>query len=605
MKRGNYKAMSVLLKAGLVAIFALMPFVFFGCSELVDEVAQTLAPKGTPPPPPPPNDEGGRGDAGKTISTPLQDGTTLTFSTVAQNVVYAKDGSHTQAVTPTDVQGDTGEIRYESSNPEVATVNETSGKVSFKKPGFTIITATKAATAAYKAHSVSYALAIQDSSAQNSVKAPTFIIPTNLQWGTLVTFTRDSGYAYRIVPPTNLVKIQDSTQKGESEIVAVGAATVALLATRTTDGSVVVSKQVSFGLQKGTTLKFTNPQEKVLYKKGGSYTQAVTSTSVQGDAGAISYKSSDDAIATVDKKTGRVTFKKGGDVTITARKAATNKYKKHSAQYTLTIGDISITFALHGGTLTGGATDTTLIVQKGQSLNDIGIRQKLTYPSINGVTRTLVRFEHNNNKHNEKTAITSDISLSVVWQNSCGATETKHPKDRKTLKELVEKAISKTSRPNLNHIDTSAITDMNNLFYWQTSFNGEVGCWNTTQVKDMNSMFAAAHAFNQDISKWKTSQVENMESMFQHARVFNQDIGGWDTSQVKNMPRMFRDAHVFNQDIGDWDTSQVKNMSYMFYNARAFNQDLSSWKVDNVEHRWSIFLNSGMVNKSKWPARFR
>ncbi len=48
MKRGNYKAMSVLLKAGLVSVFALMPFVFFGCSELVDEGAQTLAPK--PPP---------------------------------------------------------------------------------------------------------------------------------------------------------------------------------------------------------------------------------------------------------------------------------------------------------------------------------------------------------------------------------------------------------------------------------------------------------------------------------------------------------------------------------------------------------------------------
>ncbi len=243
------------------------------------------------------------------------------------------------------MQGDTGEIRYESSNPEVATVNETSGKVSFKKPGFTIITATKAATAAYKAHSVSYALAIQDSNVKvkNPVNAPTFTIPPNLQWGTPVTFTRDSDYTYRIVPETNLVEIQDSTQKGKSEIVAVGAARVAVLATRTTDGSVVVSKQVSFGLQKGTTLKFNQTQVNVKYKVGGSHTQKVQNkTTVQGDTGQIRYESNKTDIATVDGN-GTVTFKKGGDVTITATKAATNKYEKHSAQYTLTIKKLNAT----------------------------------------------------------------------------------------------------------------------------------------------------------------------------------------------------------------------------------------------------------------------
>ena len=56
--------------------------------------------------------------------------------------------------------------------------------------------------------------------------------------------------------------------------------------------------------------------------------------------------------------------------------------------------------------------------------------------------------------------------------------------------------------------DVSLVTDMSGGSWsggdWKgfgnkTTFNGDIGRWNTAQVKDMSYMFTAAYAFNQDI----------------------------------------------------------------------------------------------------------
>ena len=134
----------------------------------------------------------------------------------------------------------------------------------------------------------------------------------------------------------------------------------------------------------------------------------------------------------------------------------------------------------------------------------------------------------------------------------------------KTIKEIVKNEIKRLGlTADLNHIDTSKVTDMSYLFYG-TIFDG-------------------------DISNWDVSNVENMNYMFYNSQ-FNQDISSWDVSNVKYMYGMFSKSK-FNQDISKWDVSKVKSMSWMFHNS-LFNGDISSWDVSNVKYMENIFLGS-------------
>ena len=121
---------------------------------------------------------------------------------------------------------------------------------------------------------------------------------------------------------------------------------------------------------------------------------------------------------------------------------------------------------------------------------------------------------------------------------------------------------------------TSGITNMTVLFKDKTTFNEDIGSWDTSSVTNMTYMFFKASAFNQNIGSWDTSSVTDMNGMFYDASVFNQNIGSWNTSSATNMFGMFEYAEAFNEGIGSWDTSSVTNMGKMFQYAVAFNQDI-------------------------------
>src|SRR5690554_4668650 len=82
-----------------------------------------------------------------------------------------------------------------------------------------------------------------------------------------------------------------------------------------------------------------------------------------------------------------------------------------------------------------------------------------------------------------------------------------------TIKEIVKNEIKRLGKnANLNHIDTSKVTDMSYLFY-DTIFYGDISKWDVSKVENMVGMFAESN-FNQNISNWNVSNVECMVNIF-------------------------------------------------------------------------------------------
>ena len=147
---------------------------------------------------------------------------------------------------------------------------------------------------------------------------------------------------------------------------------------------------------------------------------------------------------------------------------------------------------------------------------------------------------------------------------------------------------------NIGSWDTSSVTDMYAMFA-ASQFNQDIGSWNTSSVTNMSEMFAVS-SFNQNIGSWNTSSVTNMSGMF-YGPVFNQDIGSWNTSSVTNMREMFTHNSAFNQNIGSWNTSSVTDMNFMFSEATSFNQDIGSWNTSSVTRMNSMFSSATSFNQ--------
>jgi surface protein len=157
-----------------------------------------------------------------------------------------------------------------------------------------------------------------------------------------------------------------------------------------------------------------------------------------------------------------------------------------------------------------------------------------------------------------------------------------------------------------------------------TSFNSDIGNWNTSSCTTMEGMFYHAEAFNQITSQWNVDGVETMQSMFMNANAFNQVLC-WKLSSVRitNTDDMFSGSSGSLGWIGNdgacvflptgrselqtavrswaadsayaasmyghirtWNTSLITDMSYLFYTEPTYDDH---WDDDNGEPDFSSF----------------
>jgi surface protein len=309
---------------------------------------------------------------------------------------------------------------------------------------------------------------------------------------------------------------------------------------------------------------------------------------------AVHWTSSAEGVATVDG-TGMVTGVSAGVATITAK----SQGKSGTAQVTVApaaaaafvtrwdtgLGaGTTVSLALAGSvnaTIDWGDGTTQHVTTAGPHVHDYGTDGIRTV-SVTGSVSAYNSF-FNGGSASERAKLVSVEAWGAVGFTS--------------MSSAFRQAANLTSVP-ATSAGLENVTNMNAMFSIATSFNGDIGGWNTANVTHMGLMFGQASSFNRDIGGWNTGNVTNMNGMFSHASSFNQNIGGWNTANVSDMSLMFVGASSFNQNVGAWDTGRVTDMHGMFSHASSFNRAIGGWDTGRVTDMNGMFFHASSFNQA-------
>ena len=147
---------------------------------------------------------------------------------------------------------------------------------------------------------------------------------------------------------------------------------------------------------------------------------------------------------------------------------------------------------------------------------------------------------------------------------------------------------------NLEYLNTSEVTNMQNMFYHCDSLvDMSVSSFDTKNVTDMARMFSGCGKLRKlDVSKFNTSNVTDMREMFYGCRNLTSiRCDNFDTQKVTDMSGMFYECEYATPiNVSNFDTHNVTDMSYMFAGCRYETHiDVSHFNTENVKTMTGMF----------------
>ena len=245
----------------------------------------------------------------------------LAFSPTSVTVTYG------QEFTLPTLSGVTTDVKYRSSNTAVATVDETTGAITYGNTvGETTITAYAEANETHLAGEASYILTVEKATRTLSFSGST----ASATYGDKnITVPTLSGGVDGVVFSSSKENVATVANDGTVTLVGGGETiiTATLIETATHTGA---SASYTLTVNKATrTLSFDKTSLSVSFGDGFS---DFTKPTLSGDLNGVKYESSDLSVAKVDNK-GDVTFLSSGEVTITAKLEATQTHLAAVASY--------------------------------------------------------------------------------------------------------------------------------------------------------------------------------------------------------------------------------------------------------------------------------
>lgn len=163
-----------------------------------------------------------------------------------------------------------------------------------------------------------------------------------------------------------------------------------------------------------------------------------------------------------------------------------------------------------------------------------------------------------------------------------------------------------TAIDGFEHVNTSNVKNMNNMFYYCSSITSlDLARLDTRNVESMSGMFYNCGITSFDGSDLDTSKVTDMSNMFRSSGLTSFDASDFDTSKVTNMSYMFSScSSLTTLDLSSLDTGKVTNMSAMFYySGNLTSLDVSTWDTSNVDNMMGIFTQCTKLENldvSRW-----